>query len=411
MKTDPSLCIVCKGYRNLCGLSYCPLVKSFKANVQSLLNIQDDLTIHGSSPPSIIVGEKGYPRIRLYYGIPPGVFGDEARSYDSPLLWFMKKSLGDIIELRSKLVNVVIQASVTTPEKLYEKEIGLAAISVKPVDTEARLLRKPVARISFDSFVPPRGPSAPVKEVKVTGNPVLSRKLDRVIWDDVRARDAVWELYKNGVDLYTIIRAFTLGFLGRKGQKRLVPTRWGITAVDSLLTNTLLEKVKQMPLINDIRVHYIEYLYNRYLIILYPDKYNGLWIEVWHPKSLWNPSLKPSWLIVKESYSNKLSIVDGGYLAARTSVVEYLYSTGRQAGVVILREILPQYVFPVGNWQIRESVKHALKNKPILINPSASELRHMIESRMSVPAPVIDLVLRRVYREKHIVLDKWFQVI
>jgi len=42
-------------------------------------------------------------------------------------------------------------------------------------------------------------------------------------------------------------------------------------------------------------------------------------------------------------------------LASKTSVLQCLYSIGRQSRVVILREILPQYTYPVGSWQIRKT--------------------------------------------------------
>ncbi|WFO75227.1 hypothetical protein J4526_09195 [Desulfurococcaceae archaeon MEX13E-LK6-19] len=404
----PDLCILCKGYRNLCGLGYCPLVRSLRANIQSLHGIGNNLELTGSTPPSVIVGEKGYPRVRLYYGVPPGVYGENAKEFDNPVSWFMRKTLGDIMELRSRLLNIVLTGYVNTPERLYEKEVGLAAVSVKPVDTEVLLSKKPVPRISFDAIIPPRGPAAPAKKVRVVGNPVLPRKLDKIIWDDVKASDAVWELYKSGVDFYTITRAFTLGFIGRRMQKKLVPTRWGITAIDSLLTEKMLSVIRSKPLIDNTIVFYGEYLYNKYVIVLYPSRYTGTWIEVWHPKSLWNPSREPSWLIVTESFSGKLSVMDGGYLAARTSVVEYLYSIGRQAGVVILREVMPQYIFPVGNWQIRETVKYALKKQPVLKNPKPDELRGFIKKNMKVPDKIIDVVLKKVYKVKHAAIDEWF---
>jgi len=39
-----------------------------------------------------------------------------------------------------------------------------------------------------------------------------------------------------------------------------------------------------------------------------------------------------------------------------------------QAGVVILREIRPEYSIPVGVWQIREGIREAMKQNPIIAN-------------------------------------------
>jgi len=37
-----------------------------------------------------------------------------------------------------------------------------------------------------------------------------------------------------------------------------------------------------------------------------------------------------------------------------------------QAGVVILREIRPEYAIPVGVWQIREGIREAMNQNPII---------------------------------------------
>jgi len=409
VKPPLELCIRCKGARNLCGLGYCPLLAGLRAKVISLQSIRG-LDVQGSTPPSIIVGERGYPRIRLYYAVPPGIVGDEARDYDNPSQWHMRKNLGEIIELRSRLLHIVLPTRVYNPYKLYETEIGLAIVSEKPVDTEALLKKKPIPRLVFDPLTPPRGPSAPARRVKVTGNPVIPKPIEKLIWDDIKAEEAIYRLYKNGLDFYTIVRALTIGFLGRTGQRRLVPTRWGITAVDQMISKKLLSKIRKYEPINDLLIFYSEYLYNKYMIILAPSGYRGLWIEVWQPRSLWNPYVEPAVLTVYDNYRGEPNIMDGGYLAARTSVLEYLDRIKRQARIIILREILPQYMFPVGNWQIRLTIKKALDKGPIMKNPSIHEVKDFIDKRFTrIPDKITELILSFTYMFNQKILDKWFK--
>ncbi len=407
MKIPKELCIKCKGARRLCGLSYCPLVSGFISRVEAIQSI-NGLDVEGSTPPSLIVGEKGYPRIKIYYGIPPGIRGDRARIYDDPRSWFKRFSLEDIVRYRSKLLHIVLPVKVNDPYKLYENEVGLAVLSVKPVDTEAQLLKKPIPRLSFDSLTPPRGPSAPAKKILVTSNPVVSRSLEKIIWDDLRAEEAIIELYRSNIDFYTIVRALSIGFLGRIKQRRIVPTRWSITAVDSTISKKLLKHIRMFKSIDKIRVFYSEYLYNKYLVVLAPGGYRGMWIEVWQPHSLWNPHSTPSVLIVRDSYRGEPDIMDGGYLAARTSVLEYLYRIKRQARVLILREVMPQYMFPVGNWQIRLSIAHALEKGELLVDPSTEELVNVVKEKFyRIPKNILTKVIEYVYGLREIQLDKW----
>ncbi len=389
------------------GIDKSIILKSLRHRLKAYLGIRGD-TVDGSSPPSLIVGEHGYPYVRLYYGIPPGIYGEDARIYDDPSKWFLRHGLEDIIGFRSNLLNIVFDANIYNPYRLYEKEIGLAVVSTKPVDTEALLKEKPRPRIVFDPYTPPRGPSAPVRDVRVSGNPSIPRKLDKIIWDDLRTYDAVLELYRSRVDFYTIVRALSIGFTGRKGQRRIVPTRWAITATDSIIGNELLKKIRSNPSINDLSIHYSEYLYNKYLVILAPGLYSAIWIEAWQPHSLWNPGREQSIIVVREDYRGRVSEMDGGYYAARTSVLEYLYSIGRQARVAILRRIEPQYIYPVGNWQIRLSVKHAFQNKPLARNPSIEELREIIDKKIGLPKHLVEDVISFLYR-RDVKLDKWFR--
>jgi hypothetical protein len=56
--------------------------------------------------------------------------------------------------------------------------------------------------------------------------------------------------------------------------------------------------------------------------------------------------------------------ITGASFAGRLAVAEHLSRRGRKAAALVLREIHPEYVMPVGVWQIREGVREALKSAP-----------------------------------------------
>lgn len=60
--------------------------------------------------------------------------------------------------------------------------------------------------------------------------------------------------------------------------------------------------------------------------------------------------------------SNYASI-GGCYYAARLASLELLKKERKQAGVIVLREIHPGYIMPVGVWNVRENVRQALRNE------------------------------------------------
>ncbi|MFP3260173.1 MAG: Nre family DNA repair protein [Sulfolobus sp.] len=360
-KIPAELCVKCKGYKYLCGLPSCPILDRFRSIVHVASKIQGSEKIEGSTPPSIVIGEKNYPKVSLIYNIPPGIKGEEAREYENPEGWWGKKSLSDILSLRSSLVSTILHdVNINEPEKLYEKEIALAGISEKPVLSEAQSeVKQILPRLKFDGILIPRGPSIKAKDIKVDENPKIPKKIESLIFDDVKAEEGVLELYSSGENYYRIITTFSLGLLGRKKNRRIVPTRWSITAVDQIVGNYLLSKIKEFDTISTTTVYYNSYLGNYFHIIFYPSRYSSIWIEIWYPFSLWSNELVITDL--SEDYWGEYEFLDGGYMAARLAAIEKLNEMRRQAGIIIIREITSEYYAPVGNWHIRETVKKAYK--------------------------------------------------
>ena len=60
--------------------------------------------------------------------------------------------------------------------------------------------------------------------------------------------------------------------------------------------------------------------------------------------------------------------IAGAYFAAKLAVSEYLLKNKIQAGVLIFREIRPEYAIPVGVWQVREGIREAMKQQPQIIS-------------------------------------------
>ncbi len=386
------LCVRCKGWKRLCGAPSCPIVDRFRVHMKVAPLVAED-EAEGSSPPTVVVGESGYPYVRVYWGVGVEKRGDEAKILDDPPRWWGRYSIRDIIELRSSILSARIRQrfNVNDAWRLYELELSCAAASEKPVDSEVKLSSKPKPRLTFDGYIAPIGPTAIAEQVKVTSNARLPRPVERIITDDLPAREAIAELYDKGVDYYTIIRALSLGLLGKLKQRKLVPTRWAITAVDSTVSKFLKRRIMNLKSINSFEVHRISYLGNRFTVILTPSPYFFYLAEVWYPKATWMLDSKNP--VIIENF--ELGMMrprdpsDGGYYAAEVGVLEYLVRRGRCAGVIVIREITPEYYVSVGNWHIRESLKR-LSDETLIaksndIAPVEEVLRNLLGDNCSVP--------------------------
>lgn len=407
-KIDPALCAQCKGVRKLCGFPKCPILVRLEEELKIKPTIRKK-TLYAATPPSVLVGEKNYPYVTLGPNVAP-VPGAEAKIYDDPESWWRRFSIDDIIRLRARTIFSSFTARVTEARRPSSRLLNLIkeiSLSTEPVDAEYVFKKPPTPRLAFDGIVAPRGPVAVLDKLNLASNPVVPRRVDQLVSDeDARASESIAELYFSGISVYHIVRLFSLGLLGLKKDRKIVPTRWSITAVDSILGDRLLEKVRTFSEINEYRVYKTSYMGNRYFIIMAPGPWSFEMIEIWLPRSIWVKSNEPFFTVNFELHDGKWRKpgVDGGYHAIRFSVLEHLYREKRQATVIAIREVTKDYYAPVGSWQIRESVRNALKGKPVIVDDLSKALslaKKFIETDLNLILSK-SYILRLLMKQKRI---------
>jgi hypothetical protein len=374
---------MCRRVRQLSGEKRCAI--HLKAQSLGTHHPEfDSKRIAGSSPPGVFVGRFGYPKVFVGPMVPP-VSGD-TEILDTPE-WWMGKGFDEIVDYRYSLLRGYSKASVLDARRggRLVETLQEVAMMTKPVDTELILSRPPRKVLDMREDSQPFGPIAPLASFH-TGNSSVDNRIEKAYYDgDLLADDAVLQLYRNGVLVTRIQRAFSLGMFGETKRRKLVPTRWSITAVDSNLSLRLMARIKQHPLINEYRVYKYTYLDNIYVGILAPESWRFEWIEAWFEPELLATSFpdvdmdadvettdytspdgyRPVMLGDSEGFRGRKTYARPGgcYYSARLAVSEYLDSIRRQAGAIMLREIHPGYIMPVGVWNVRESLRALLKTR------------------------------------------------
>ena len=386
------LCVACKGAKFLCGKTRCPLVVRLKYYFRTVPLIQGT-DVDGASPPGVFVGRFGYPYVYAGPLVPP--VHEDTRLYDLPELWF-GKSIDEIVGFRSMLVRGKHRVHVRRFEdagKIMDRTRELA-LSEGSVDVELALKKKPQRRFILDDAVQPFGPSALVRDLSV-GTSRWDHHIEKAYGDtDLKAAEAVTTLFEKGVLVTKIQRAFSVGSFGLKDNRRLVPTRWSITAVDSIVSKDMMAQIKTFPQINEYRVYESRYLDNQFEILMIPVAWSYEAMEAWYPGTVWNPSGNSIVMFSdSEGFEGRTTYasIGGCYYAARLAVGELLAKERRQAAVVVLREARPGYIMPVGVWQVRENVRNALRQKPFQYN-TLDEALARVASQFQIP---IDLWIRR----------------
>jgi len=359
--------------------------------------------IAGFSPPSVFIGRIGYPHVYAGPLVPP--VDEDTSLYDMPEQWF-GRTMDEIVGFRSLLVRGKYRVHVqkfNEAGKIIDQTRELA-LAENSVDMELNLTKKPRGSISMDDEVQPFGPSAPIRDLHL-GNAKFEHRVEKAYRDtDLKAVPAVRELYGKGVLVTKIQRAFSVGAFGLEKNRKLVPTRWSITAVDDIIGKDLVAEVKTFPEINEFRVYESVYLDNVFEILMIPARWSYESMEVWYPGTVWNPngtstSIFSDW----EGNSGRTTYaqIGGCYYSARLAVCELLTKERRQAMVVVLREARPGYIMPVGVWQVRENVRNAMRQPPFLFKTLDDSLK-FIASRFEIP-------LRRWVQQSEILKNALFQ--
>jgi hypothetical protein len=322
-------------------------------------NLFSSDSISGSSPPSVFVGSYDYPKVFVGPMVPP-IHGDTSL-LDSPEKW-KGKSLEDIVNFRLNLVRGIQKIPVDQTDGRYVENLQEVAMSSKPIDSDLIFQKSTSPNISLDGESAPFGPVGEIKSAKFTGTTSV-KSIEKTYYDkDLKAQDAVLNLYNSGIELSKIQKCFSIGMLGQK--RKLVPTKWSITATDDIICKSLIENVLDCSLIDSHKVFSYEHLGNIFTIVLFPHRWVYEMIEAWYSNGI---------LGFGSDYEDARGIdhppaIAGAYFAAKLAVLEYLKKKKIQAGVVILREIRPEYAIPVGVWQVREGVREAMNQIPIIAN-------------------------------------------
>jgi hypothetical protein len=340
-----NLCAECKG-KCLCGRPRCPIVSRFHASLQ----VRPSDSYMGGAP-SVFIGSHGYPQVK---GGP--LLIDES---DTPPEWIRRGyTIDDIVNVRARTIRG------TSPALQITDPLQEIALSSSPLDVEVAFTRPVAFDLTFDGILAPVGLNGDIRRLEVLDNARVERPVDRITSDtDLHAAEGIELLYRDGVDVYHINQLFSAGLLGVK--RRMVPTRWSITAVDDMLSERLKQRVSRYSPLEQIEVFASSLHANRIACLLIPGSWQYEMVEIWERQSLWAGDTDT---ILRDgegrNRKNTYSPLAGAYYSARLAALEHLDRVQRCARVLVVRRITRDYWAPLGTWVVREAVRAAMAKTP-----------------------------------------------
>jgi len=314
--------------------------------------------LEGSTPPSVFIGSWNYPKVYAGPMITP-MQGDTS-IMDTPEAWIPdQKTQEDIIGYRLNLVRGKQTVKITDLDNVFVEKLQEISLACNSIDSEAEFGSKPRG-MSFNEQHAPHGPSALIEKFDIN-SVKWDRELEKAFYDnDLKAADAVMHLHQKEVPFSSMQKAFSMGTMGIDDNRKLVPTRWSITACDSTIGNRLLREVRNFEVIDTHRVYEFSSLNNYYAILLLPQEWMFEWMEAFlhvlgREELIFSDYEHNS---VKKGYSR----VGGCYYTSKMAVLEALAREKKQSAAIILREAYQGYI-PLGVFNVRENIRSAM-NEP-----------------------------------------------
>lgn len=353
-------CIHCKGAHTE---DNCPLYQK----ALSLYKLQSSLSspqFAGSSPAPFI-GRFGYPHVNVGLLAPPEV-GEHVAGYDDPKGWAASNTgIAEVVGFRSSLVNSRTQLSVKEQSPILElaQEVALAS---KPVDLDIELVKVPAINMQLDGTMAPMGPAAQLKQVELTSNPDIPTRIERVFGDtDLKAAEGIVDLYDHGIDENHLSKMLSTATLGIGPNRRLVPTRWSITATDDTLGKHIIDEIREFSLRHDYAAYFDGFMGNYYLVLVFPEIWGYELFESYMPSMKEDGTLH--FATDNERFEGRKDYAQntaGGYYTTRLAVVERLRKLKRQASALVLRFVTSEYTVPLGVWVTREACRKSMASQP-----------------------------------------------
>ncbi len=326
-------------------------------------NLKREKEFRGNAP-SVFIGSHSYPKVST--GILSPQHPGDSSLLDSPDKWYSEGfGVEKVASLRTSLINSRQRLKVEETDSFLSNTREIA-MSRKPVDIEVALEKKPSQAVS-GGRVKPVSAAGDIENFILGENPSVERKIEKAFYDtDLKAETGVKELYSKGVDNYKIQQSLSTGMLGEEENRKLVPTRWSITASDDMISKNLREQVKDYQQLGQIEYYKNSYVGNDFHIFLIPGRWEYELFELKRSGSVWNAAENTYIAHNYEPYNGRTGYAEetaGAFYATRLGIAEHLVRRRRQAKALVIREVKPDYWAPLGVWVIRETVRNGFKDK------------------------------------------------
>ncbi len=316
------------------------------------LNLKASKEIEGF-PANSIIGEKNYPNLKIH-------------SISNENLESVYKNNSNLVKLNyDKIIKIKARNIFGSSNNINVKDLNFRIkeelADIYKAKNMINFVSKFDKEIKFNCFANSKdfgilGSKNELLSIETIGNVSVSKNIEKYTNDDIKSKKAIIDLYEKSYNEHQIINLLSLGEFGHSLNKKLMPTKWAISAFDKTIEKHLYLKLIKNKLLEKFEIFSYFDKGNFFLIILIPDYFQAQIIETWSN-------------IVESDYvsfDNKLDYLDiktaGAFYATKLGVFENLCFRKKQSAFISLR-VIKDYEIPLGLVFVRECIRETMKNK------------------------------------------------
>ncbi len=304
-------------------------------------------------PSGVIIGHKNYPNLKVH-----SISNSNIDSSFFKTAKIIKLDYSKIIDLKSKnILGTTSNIKIQDINSRITNELRDIYKSKKLVDFSSKFEKE----LKFDKIIINKvagiiGSHNELKSLTANSNISTSKQIEKNITTDIKATQAVINLYEKGINESQIINLLAMGSFGINFNKKLVPTKWAISAYDQILEKYLFKELKQNKLIENYEVYEFNDKGNYFLIILFPEFISG---ETYECMSNWIGS---DYFNNENKLDKEKPQISGAFYSNKLAIFEHLRKRKKQASFLSIRLIV-DYDIPLGVVFVRECVRQAMLNR------------------------------------------------
>ena len=140
----------------------------------------------------------------------------------------------------------------------------LSVISLNELNIDLKVSSVNMPKIDVNDFYQ-HGIKTKLEKFKINDNFKIDSKIEKIYYDkDMKAQEGIKFLYDSKIDENKISKILSVGAMGVK--RKLVPTKWSITAVDDSLGKEEIEKIKTFKKGENYRIQTGQFFGNRFTL-------------------------------------------------------------------------------------------------------------------------------------------------